>query len=197
MELVTDLFQGFVEAAGLQRGAAARALQQGDDPGLHRLGRAGPQMFDDGHQGAGVQAKVPWSEGLALVHRHPADQLVQIFEGEQLRGQGFGLSQPALGVERPGPDRRLAKGLGIGRRPGQAVGHMLLGVQYPPVEAALAADAGDRRLLHLGDKGLGGVGGLGEPGGQVLQYHRPTIGEACRPSRRPVRLEKREFGSRP
>ena len=80
-------------------------------------------------------------EDLALVHGQAAGQLAQILVGKELCGQGLGFAEVI--AQRPRPDRRLPKSFGIGRRPGETVGGMLLGVEGGPVKPAILLDAAE------------------------------------------------------
>ena len=126
--------------------------------------------------GGGVD--VGGAEDLALVHRQAAGQLAEVFVRQELGRQGLGLAEAAVGVQGPRPGRGLPQGLGVGRRPGQAVGGMLFGVEEVPVEPSLALHAPEDRGLQRRNQraGLegGGVQQIKEIGQD--QGHGSTIG---------------------
>ena len=66
---------------------------------------------------------------------------------QELGRQGLGLAELFVRDQPLGPGGGLAQGLGIGRRPGAAVGHMLVAVQRRAVEASVPAHALAHRVL--------------------------------------------------
>ena len=169
VELIADRLQGLIQATGLQRGPAARLVQQFDDAGLDRLAGSGAQPICDRREATHIDAQLRRPEHLALVHRQPAGQLAEILVRQQLRRQRLGLAQPPLARQGARPIRRLAQGLGIGRHPGQAVGGVLFSVQRAAVQSAVRGDAQTHRLGQLAAQRLALGGGQIEEVQEVRQ----------------------------
>jgi hypothetical protein len=176
-ELVADRLQGLVEATGLQRRPAAGLVEQLDDARLHGLGRAGGQQRNQRLQPVRGDIQIGGAEHLPLVHRQAARQLGEVFVRQQLGRQRLSLAEGFLGHKAFGPGRSLAQGLGIGRRPGEAMGHVLLGVQRRAVEPAVAAHAFAHGVLQLGDQHLSLAAGAVQEFRQVGedQAHGTTL----------------------
>ena len=169
VKLVADRLQRLVQAAGFQRGPAARRVQQFDDAGLYRLRGAGCQPMDHRCEPVCLQVGVSGAKHLALVHRQAARQLTEILVRQQLRRQGLGLAELSRVRQPPRPIRGLAQSLGVGCHPGQAVGDVLLAIQGGPVQTPVKADPRSHRTRQRGAQGLTLGGGEIEEVNEVRQ----------------------------
>ena len=86
-----------------------------------------------------AEAEIGQAHDFALVHRNAAEHLREIFAQAYARQQLLGLAEAALLMHALGVGRHLLDRLDIGRKPREAVGRVLLGLDLGGAELAVRA----------------------------------------------------------
>ncbi len=95
-----------------------------------------------------VEAEIRRTDEFALVHRQAAEGLREIFAKADAGHELLGLAKSPFGAHAPGVGGQFARRLRVGRKPGEAVRGVLLGLDQrgvqPPLAAHPVAHGGDR-----------------------------------------------------
>ena len=142
-ELVADHLQLVVEA----RGDGSPVAEQADQPQPRRIPGGGDQRAP-GLAGLVVEPEVARPRHLALAHRDAAAQLRQVFAEADLQDELLRLAQPPLAREAARPGVEFVQRLHIGRRPGEAMGGGLMGLQRLGLDLAGDADPVGQGRAH-------------------------------------------------
>ena len=149
-------------------GAPWLGADEGDEPGavlgrvagldqrLDRLGAVAGEV-------AAREAERVRAHHLALAHRDAAEDLVEVFADADAHEEVLGLAEAALAREAAGIGRHLADRLGIGRKPGEPMRRVLLGLEPLGRDAAVGDDLRPHPPARLGNERRGVLrGGVGE-----------------------------------
>ena len=174
--LAADRLESLVEAGVADRALARFANQRGEGGAVLARVAGGDQGLDDSSPErrdlVGRKAEVGEAHDLALVHRDAAENLGEIFAQAHARHELFGLPEAAFLAHPPRVGRHFLDRFDIGRKPREAVGGVLIGLDPGGAELAVFAHPfahGGQRAIH---EPLGGELGLM---GEVVERHGASL----------------------
>ena len=170
--LAADRLEGLVKARIADRAFARLPDQGGEGGAVFRSVAPGDQGLDDFVAKrldlVRAEAEVGQAHDFALVHRNAAEHLREIFAQPDPRQQLLGLAEAALLAHAPSIGGHFLDRFDIGRKPCEAMGRVLLGLDLRGAELAVVAHPvahGGQRAIH---EALGGEVGLA---GEVVERH--------------------------
>ena len=170
--LAADRLEGVIKARIADCAFPRLRDQSGQGGAVFPRGAVGDQGLDDfvakRRDVVGSEAEVGEAHDFGLVHRDAAEYLSEIFAKPNPRHQLLGLAESALLAHAPSIRGHFLDRFDISRKPCEAVGGVLLGLELAGAELAVFAHPvahGGQRAIH---EALGGEVGLA---GEVVERH--------------------------